>query len=1037
MSEHPSVSIIINTDGRAGSLAVCLESLRYLRYPNFEVVVVAGPTQDDTRELCKSWGSAIKFGECPEKNLSRSRNISIQLSSGEIVAFLDDDSIPEPEWLDDIIPAFEDPHVGVSGGFLLNYTGKGYQWRFGTLDRFGTANYSWDGPTPQYNFPCSFHFPHVMANSAFRRSAIMDVGGFDEEYEYFLDESDTICRLVDNGWLVAQLDRGFVHHKAMPSHIRNESKVLRSWYSIIKNKTYFSLQNGGSLISVDEILGKVRAHIEEFRQHVRWAVNEQILPASDLARYEDEVERAFRDGLSRGLSGQRRLVPVQSLAGDTTSFLHFTPLLPAAHQRCYVFLTRTYPPGSLGGIGRYVHHLARALAAQGHQIHVLTAGEGHDRVDFEEGVWVHRIIIREYPVPAMEGLGEASVPAHIWNYSRTMFAEAEEIATRRDVDCIYVPIWDTEGIAFLHAHRFPLVTSLQTTLHFYLETNPDRRADKNFMKTFVAPMLALERRMMTESDGVHAISAAIVDEIEQAYGFRMDRARLGIVPLGLEDWNNLPANDLPPLAPGLTRLCYIGRLESRKGIDVLFRIVPEILARFPQVRLDFVGNDRIPSPDGRTWRETFEADPATASVRDRVAFHGEVDEARLRGFYRAADVVLAPSRFESFGLVHLEGMMYGKPVIGCRSGGMVEVIEDGVSGLLAEPGDADSLMACIERLLENPSLRRQLGEAARAAYLARFTAKQMAAGVETFLDGVTERKEGNPMIEQRNRIADEGDLCTRKRSKPMSIEIAPYIKVINDTEMRRSARTSLNRLPNVSDWTVGSTLCRYMQALNEGPYIHRKAWEYGMCLMGLHQLEAVHPRASALAVAAGYERPFYYFTNHIEKVVATDLYENPDHEGNPAILEDPSKFAFFPYHKERLTVLRMNALKLDFANDSFDFTFCLSSIEHYGSRENSAQGVREMYRVTKPGGIVCIATELILNRTTHPEYFTLAEFEAVVLSSTPMKLVGGELDLRIAVSLVENPLDLEIDDLSVSPHIVLKSGDVIFTSIICFLQKPA
>ena len=115
-----------------------------------------------------------------------------------------------------------DGQVGVAGGFLHDHTGKGYQWRFGTMDRFGTADQSWQGPTPEYNFPNSFHFPHVMANSVFRRAAIEDVGGFDEEYDYYLDESDIICRMVDHGWKVAQLDRGFVHHKFMPSSIRTE-----------------------------------------------------------------------------------------------------------------------------------------------------------------------------------------------------------------------------------------------------------------------------------------------------------------------------------------------------------------------------------------------------------------------------------------------------------------------------------------------------------------------------------------------------------------------------------------------------------------------------------------------------------------------------------------------------------------------------------------------------------------------------------------------------------------------------------------------
>jgi glycosyltransferase involved in cell wall biosynthesis len=736
IAKYPFVSIIINTDGRVASLAVCLESLRYLRYPNFEVVVVAGPTQDGTRELCSSWAHNIKFGECGERNVSRSRNIGLRISSGEIVAFLDDDSVPEAEWLDDIIPAFENPEVGAAGGFLYDHTGKSYQWRFGSMDRFGTADCSGDKPTPEYNFPGSYNFPHVMANSAFRRTAIIDVGGFDEEYEYFLDESDIICRLVDHGWLVAQLDRGFVHHKFTASAIRNESRVLTSWYSVVKNKTYFSLQNGADHNSLRKILAKVSGYIDEFRQQVQWGVKEGLLAPSDVARCEKEADQGLRDGLARGLSRRRRLPATESLKGQANDFLPFKALLAAAEGRCYVFLTRTYSPG-VGGIARYVQELARALAAKGHQIHVLTAGEGHDRVDFEGGVWVHRIVIRGYNVPTVEGLGRSSIPSHLWDYSRTMLAEAEEIAGRRQIDCVCAPIWDIEGIAFLLDRRFPLVTSLHTPLHFYIDTNPKLRADHEYMANFIEPMLALERRMIEECDGVLANSRAIVEEIERSYGFQIDPARVSLVPHGLEDWSKLPAEEPDPLwklagiapSPSPIRLCFIGRLESRKGIDVVLRIVPEMLARHPDVWLDIVGNDRIASPDGRTWREVFEADCQTAAVRERVFFHGEVDDSRLRGFYRAADIVLAPSRFESFGLVHLEAMMHGKPVLGCRAGGMTEVIDDGISGLLAEPGDADSLFACLERLIENPELRRQLGQAGRAAYLERFTAEQMASGV--------------------------------------------------------------------------------------------------------------------------------------------------------------------------------------------------------------------------------------------------------------------------------------------------------------------
>ena len=720
---HPSVSVIINTDGRAKSLAICLDSLRYLRYPNFEVVVVAGPTRDGTHELCESYGDSIKYAVCPERNLSQSRNISIAISAGEFVAFLDDDSVPEPEWLDDVMPAFSDPEVAVAGGFLHDHTGKSYQWTFGTVDRFGGADTSWKSAAPHLNFPGSFHYPHVMANSVFRRAALAEVGGFDEEYEYFLDESDVILRFVDAGFKVAQLDRGFVHHKFMPSHIRNESKVLTSWHSVVKNKTYFSLLNAKDHASVEEILGVVKALIESFRDNVRWAIGENKLSADYRDRFEEEVDRAFRQGLQRGLDGTRRTPGREPMLG-VSGMTRFAPLLEAADQRCYLFVSKNYPPESVGGVGRYIHQLANEVARLGHQVHVLTAGSEHDRVDFEEGVWVHRICVRASAAP--EGM---DIPAHLWNFSRTMFEEAQEIGARRHIDAVYAPVWDLEGIAFLVARAFPLVTSLQTTMASYLDANEEKRKDGAFLRSFAEPVLALEKRLMIESDRIHAISAAIVEEIERQYAFRFDPARLDLVPLGLTDWSALRAEMPAPLPDGGLRLCFVGRMEFRKGADVFLSLVDRLLADYPRLHINIVGNDRLPLASGSTMRADFDSAHPQLARSGRVIFHGSVSDERLRGFYKVADLVVAPSRFESFGLVHLEAMMFGKAVIGSAIGGMQEVIADGETGLLAQPGDAASLRAAIDRLAEDASLRARLGQAGRQRYLDRFQPRQMADGV--------------------------------------------------------------------------------------------------------------------------------------------------------------------------------------------------------------------------------------------------------------------------------------------------------------------
>jgi SAM-dependent methyltransferase len=265
----------------------------------------------------------------------------------------------------------------------------------------------------------------------------------------------------------------------------------------------------------------------------------------------------------------------------------------------------------------------------------------------------------------------------------------------------------------------------------------------------------------------------------------------------------------------------------------------------------------------------------------------------------------------------------------------------------------------------------------------------------------------------------------------------PLINITKDIHLRISARTSLNRLCDISDWRNGGEICIILKSLGECVCIHRKAWEYAYCIYGLTRLGMVNPESKAIAIGAGHERPLYYFANQIAKVVATDLYNDRGTDDDAGMLTTPEKFAPFTYRKENLEVYQMNGTDLKFPENSFDFAFTLSSIEHFGSRENITKAMSEIFRVLKPGGILCLTTELILNNTHHPEYFTFEEFKKYILESTEMKIIGGEIDLRISDSIANNPIDLDVEkDLTISPHIVLKQGNVIWTSIICFLQKP-
>jgi glycogen synthase len=743
VSYHPPVSVVINTDGRVHSLEMTLRSLRYLKYPNFEVCVVHGPTPDGTAEQLDRWRGQIKIEACLEKNLSKSRNIGIALAAGDIVAFIDDDAVPEPEWLNDIAIAYQDPKVGAAGGFVYNHTGTELQWRYGTMDRLARGDLSWTRPAPEFGFPFSYNVPHLLGtNSSLRREAAISIGGFDEEFDYFLDETDVLCRLNDAGWKIEQLSGAFVHHKYLASSIRNDRRVIKAFYSIFKNKIYFVIRNARGHHAFQQAIDEALGYINYHRKNLDLAIAGKLLAEHDRARFDDDVEQAWKEGLRRGLSTQRCLMSQETLSSYAKPFLKFNTLIPVQKRHTICLLTATYPAAPTGGIERYVHQLAKSVARLGHQVHVITSDSDHDTVNFEDGVWVHRIRATPHPQPPQHnGL---SVPQLIWDHSATMLSEVKKVAETRAIDAVFAPIWNCQGIAFLLDGSFRLVTGLHTMFKHFLDRHERCKTDTAFMNDFIRPMLAFERLLLEQSDSILANSKAIVCEVERHYGITFDSARLGFVPYGLDDCAAQPFENPDPLPSGVVRVLFVGRLEERKGIEVFLEAAKAILRAHPQVHVDIVGNETRMGANSVVYQEAFNADRDAAAVRDRVSFHGDVSEAALRGYCRACDIFVAPSRFKSFGLILLAAMMFGKPAIGCKVGGMIEIVEDGVSGLLAEPGDVSSLTACLQQLVTDPQLRARLGAAARRRYESSFTVDVMARSTIEFVSHLPDKVRSPP-----------------------------------------------------------------------------------------------------------------------------------------------------------------------------------------------------------------------------------------------------------------------------------------------------
>lgn len=520
-----SFSVVINTLNRGNLLQKTLESFRWLKYEgDFEVVVVNGPSTDNSDEIISSWLPHIRVGKCNAANISVSRNIGICMARGDIVAFIDDDAIPEPEWLTQLAAAYDRDEIGGAGGVVYDQSGRTCQFEYSTADRLGNVNWAAGGSAEHLCFPGSFEFPYLQGtNASFRRSALLEIGGFDEEFEYYLDETEVCCRLVDAGYIIRQLDNAFVHHKIAPSHLRDERKITRCRYPSLKNKLYFSLKHAQPSFSIPEILKDGEKFRETSADDMEYHIAEGRIPASERDRFSKDAKLAWEHGLERGLSDFRELINPAKLEKYRGSFQSFSAAAGSS-SKSIVLVFRDFPSDQSRHDAAFNRNLAEPLASEGNIVHVITQCSDINRVDFENGVWVHRILPRK--IELSPEAAKRRIPPQIWNWSAAALNEARRIAAHRTIDVIEAPIWENQGAAFLFDGRWPLVSILQNTLHSQLNSGRESRKDDHWIQSFAIPMLAMEKELMARSDAVRAVSSVINRDIKNSSCFALDKDRL-------------------------------------------------------------------------------------------------------------------------------------------------------------------------------------------------------------------------------------------------------------------------------------------------------------------------------------------------------------------------------------------------------------------------------------------------------------------------------------------------------------------------------
>lgn len=245
------VSIVICTCERPTSISKTLLALENINNHNFEVIIIDASTNMDTVDMVTSLSQQssyyIKLDKINIKNISVSRNRGIKFASGSIIAFLDDDAIPPHDWIEKLLSIYSlhGDKCGGVGGTVRDMTKPDYplQYHCGITNIISNTIAIRSGDNINYNQPQGFWYNGLMgANSSYRKDILEKINGYDEFFEYFLDETDVCLRVIQAGYEIHYCDV-VVDHYPQLSHNRKDQKHLTCWYSLAKNTTYFALKH--------------------------------------------------------------------------------------------------------------------------------------------------------------------------------------------------------------------------------------------------------------------------------------------------------------------------------------------------------------------------------------------------------------------------------------------------------------------------------------------------------------------------------------------------------------------------------------------------------------------------------------------------------------------------------------------------------------------------------------------------------------------------------------------------------------------------
>ncbi|HHY58777.1 MAG TPA: glycosyltransferase family 1 protein [Chloroflexi bacterium] len=365
-----------------------------------------------------------------------------------------------------------------------------------------------------------------------------------------------------------------------------------------------------------------------------------------------------------------------------------------------------------GGMNVYVRDLSRALAKMGIAVDVFTRSQDDcaPRVVHDLGAGARVMHIPagpERPLPVNE------TERHLTEFVDNILAFAAREGLHYDV--IHSHYWLSGLAAEALARAWggaPIVQMFHTLGHMKNQIARDlsERAPQSRLEG--------EAHVAQVADRLIAATPAEVEQLVRLYD--APRARIAIVPPGVDlaHFHPIPqltAKQMIGIPPQRKNILFAGRIEPLKGIDTLLEAIALLKAR----RITDLADTCVTIIGGNPWADTLDEEmerlqrmSLELGLDDLVAFAGARDQQVLPYYYAAAEMVVMPSHYESFGMVALEAMAMGAPVIASEVGGLAYLVRDGYNGFLAPRGDAQALARRIADLLNDHALRQRLSHQA-------------------------------------------------------------------------------------------------------------------------------------------------------------------------------------------------------------------------------------------------------------------------------------------------------------------------------------